>query len=81
MTNKLLEILDEFDNLSICFNYGERAIVRKFLSEKLVEYARSKVPTDGENPYFTHDIEYTKLLEVFNIIDNSIQQDVQSLNN
>jgi len=42
--NKLLEILEEFDNLSICFNYGERAVLRKFLSEKLVEYARSKVP-------------------------------------
>lgn len=76
MTNKLLEILEEFDNFPICFNYGERAVLRKFLSEKLVEYARSIIPTPEEvtKEFF---IGNKTLTQVY--IDR-INQDIQSLN-
>lgn len=76
--NKLLEILDEFDNLPICFNYGERTAMKKFLSEKLIEYARSTIELPIEI-YIQHvesawDNAHKEMFE-------RISRDIQSLNN
>lgn len=81
--NKLQEILEEFDNLPICFNYGERATMRRFLSEKLPEYARSKVPEKVED--FLNEDSYADIYtghnECIDMFISSIEQDLQSLNN
>jgi len=87
MNNKLIEILDEFHSI-----YGHKIQedlheeYRETLAEKLVEYARSKIPEkEALNRLFGDSVADTFRIETNNIlvdtINRRIDQDLQSLNN
>ena len=80
MNNKLEEILADFDESFLMdFSYKTHDRLKKFLQEKIVEYARSKVPDKKTvPPEDSYDLGYNEA--TFDMV-RSIAQDLQSLNN
>ena len=79
MNNKLEEILADFDESFLMdFSYKTHDRLKKFLQEKIVEYARSKVPDKKTvPPEDSYDLGYNDA--TFDMV-RSIDQDLQSLN-
>ena len=79
MNNKLEEILADFDESFLMdFSYKTHDRLKKFLQEKIVEYARSKVPDKKTvPPEDSYDLGYNEA--TFDMV-RSIAQDLQSLN-
>lgn len=80
MNNKLEEILADFDESFLMeFSYKTHDRLKKFLQEKLVDYARSKVPDFEQDEESSQDEEVGFDTCRIMILD-SIDQDLQSLN-
>lgn len=80
--NKLQEIIEQsyvrIYNGDYDKNYEDT--VKETIKDACVEYARSKVPKERETTFSSYDLIVNAENRVIKEIDNSINQDIQSLN-